>query len=150
MFSNTNELKLSNCGSLSIPSDSFLIFVVCSLNYVIGHYKYEASVYYQEYELEIIRKYYRSAGAAFCHSLIPNRSIHSIRHKAEEIGVKHRSCVPLSLAELKIVEDGINNNKTVDAIWYELNENKFPRAYYGVKDKAGEVRKILRRQKSPN
>lgn len=125
-----------------------ITFLVCSLSTALKSKKKENSIYYQEWEIEVIRKYYRSAGSNFCHDLMPHRSINSIRHKADLLGVKHRSCTPWAEQELNIVSCGIESGKTVEAIWYELNEHNFARPYFGVKDKAGEIRKELKRQKS--
>ena len=89
---------------------------------------------WSDQELGVIRKYYITKGSKFCHYYLPMRSIHSIRHKARELGLLRESKEAWQRSELDVVIRGVSRDAGTKEILLELNQAGFLRTFIAVRD----------------
>lgn len=87
-----------------------------------------------EKELQIIREYYVDKGSQFCKWHLPKRSIHSIRHKARELGKLRELKIKWQRPELDVVIRGVSRNKCTKEILDDLATAGYERSYIAVRD----------------
>jgi len=95
---------------------------------------------YSKEELSVIREYFLPRGVQYCHEQLPHRSIHSIRHKARDMGLKTRERKLWTRDELHIVSMGIVKGLRLADITGSLAEAGFTRTFFAVRDCASVLR----------
>lgn len=98
------------------------------------HFKKNTRAPWQDHELNILKSYYILLGAKYCQWFLPDRTIHSIRHKAIEIGLIRSNKDAWSQSELDVVINGVSDQKTTGEIKNDLESKGFHRSQVAVRD----------------